>query len=125
MPNTTIAFGVALIIQGLTGYFASGKTSKTALIPAIPGGLLAVLGAIAHRVAARRIAMHGALAVGLVGSVVAFAGPRRKGPANPKASAARVAMSATCITYVALSTRAYIAGRCAEARHQSPESIVE
>ncbi len=124
MPNTTIAFGIALIIQGFAGYFASGKASKTALIPTIPGGLLALLGALSHRQSSRRLAMHLALGVGTLGSVAAFMGRRPGAAPNPRASAARAAMSATCATYVALSIRSYVAGRCAEARHE-PAGVAE
>lgn len=125
MPNTTIAFGIALIIQGIVGYVSSGKASKTALIPTIPGGLLALLGALAHRPGSRRLAMHVALGVGMLGSVAAFMGRRKTAAPNPRASAARAAMSATCATYVALSTRSYLAGRCADARHHEPVATAE
>lgn len=120
MPLTTIAFGIALITQGFASYFTSGKASKTALIPTIPGGLLALLGALAYRPASRALAMHGALFVAALGVVGAFMGRRRTGAPNPRAQTARAMMSATCATYVALSARSYLAGRCAEARH-SPE----
>ncbi|MEI7768638.1 MAG: hypothetical protein WCI67_01555 [Chloroflexales bacterium] len=122
MPNTTIGFGIALIIQGLVGYFATGKKSKTALIPAFPGSLLALLGALGHRAESRRTAMHLALGVGLLGSVGAFMGRRRMTSTTSKVAAARALMSATCATYIALSTRDYVAGRCAEARHQAAEA---
>lgn len=122
MPNTTIAFGIALIVQGFAGYFASGQTSKTALIPTIPGGMLALLGALGQREGSRRLAMHLALFVGLLGSLAAFMGRRKGAAPNPRASAARATMAATCATYVALSARSYYAGRCAEARHESAEA---
>lgn len=119
MPMTTIAFGIALIAQGFAGYFASGKASKTALIPTIPGGILALLGALAHRPDARRLAMHAALLVAALGIVGAFMGRRPGAAPNPRAKTARALMASTCATYVALSARSYVAGRCADARHST------
>ncbi|NTU79247.1 MAG: hypothetical protein HGA45_07560 [Chloroflexales bacterium] len=116
MPMTTIAFGIALIFQGIAGYVASGKASKTALIPTIPGGILALLGALAHRPNARAGAMHTAMLVAALGIAGAFMGRRRGAAPNPRAKAARALMASTCATYVALSARSYLTGRCAEAR---------
>jgi uncharacterized membrane protein (UPF0136 family) len=124
MPSTTITFGVALIIQGLTGYFGSDKASKTALIPAIPGGLLALLGAMAHRPGSRAGAMHAALVVAALSVVGAFMGQRRGAAPNPRARSARALMASTCATYVALSTRSYLAGRCATARASTEQATI-
>ena len=121
MPRTTIGFGIGLIIQGFAAYFGTGQVSKTALIPTIPGGLLALLGFAGQRAGLRRWAMHGALLVGLLGLVGAFMG--RRPNADPKVKAARALMASTCATYLALSTRSYLAGRCAEARHESPAQL--
>ncbi|HEX9369578.1 MAG TPA: hypothetical protein VF897_01175 [Roseiflexaceae bacterium] len=120
MPNTTIGFGLALILQGIGGYVASGRASKTALIPAIPGLLLALLGVAGRREKLRVPAMHGALAVGLLGVGASFAGARRGG--NPRARAARALMAATCGTYAGLGVRSFLAGRCAAARRFVAES---
>lgn len=116
MPMTTIIFGIALIAQGFAGYFATGQASKTALIPTIPGGILALLGALAHRPGSRAAAMHAAVAVAALGIAGALLGGRRAPSPNRVAKAARATMAATCSTYVALGVRAYVAGRCAAAR---------
>jgi hypothetical protein len=63
--------------------------------------------------------------VGLLGSVGAFMGRRSGAAPNPRASAARATMAATCATYIALSTSSYVAGRCAEARHRAAEVTQE
>ena len=94
---------------------------KTALIPTIPGGLLALLGFAGQRETLRRWTMRGALLVALLGLVGAFMG-RRPG-ADPKAKAARALMASTCATYLALSTRSYLVGRCAGARHESQAQV--
>lgn len=111
------AFSITLIIQGFAGYFASGKASKTALISPLPGGILALLGALAYRPDTRRGAMHIALFVAALGIVGAFMGRRPGAAPNPRAKAARALMASTCATYVALSARSHLAGRCATARH--------
>ena len=67
MSPTTIVFGMLLTLLGLAGYFLTGASSPTALIPAIFGVLLLVLGFLAHFEAARKHAMHAAATVALVG----------------------------------------------------------
>ena len=67
MANTTIGFGAALIALGLAGYFGTGADSPTALIPALFGGLLVVLGGMARDPGKRKLAMHIAAAVALLG----------------------------------------------------------
>lgn len=67
MGNTTIVFGVLLIVLGLAGYFATGQESATALIPAGFGIVLAVLGALSLDERRRKHMMHAAAAVGVIG----------------------------------------------------------
>jgi hypothetical protein len=67
MANTTISFGVILLVLGIGGYFGSGMVSLTALIPAAFGLLLLICGVIARDPAKRKHAMHFAAMVGLLG----------------------------------------------------------
>ena len=72
MASTTIVFGILLTLLGLVGYFLTGTSSLTALIPALFGLLLLVLGFLARSESMRKHAMHAAAAVALVGCVGAL-----------------------------------------------------
>ena len=67
MASTTIVFAVLLILLGGVGYFGTGTSSLTALIPSFFGLLLLILGILARSDAARKHAMHAAAMVALVG----------------------------------------------------------
>ena len=67
MANTTIGFGIILIVLGVGGYFGSDRVSLTALIPAAFGLLLVIFGALARDEKRRKMAMHIAVTVGLLG----------------------------------------------------------
>ena len=67
MATTTIGFGIVLILLGLVGYFGSGMVSLTALIPAAFGLLLLIFGVLARDDRRRKLAMHIAVTVGLLG----------------------------------------------------------
>ena len=67
MATTTIGFGAVLILLGLFGYFGTGMVHPTALIPAAFGLLLVVFGAMARDEKKRKMAMHIAVTVGLLG----------------------------------------------------------
>ena len=58
MSSTTILFGVLLTLLGLGGYFLTGASSPTALIPTIFGLLLLMLGALARSEPIRKHPMH-------------------------------------------------------------------
>jgi len=60
MAFTTIVFGLTLTLTGFLGYFMTGTSSFTALIPAAFGLLLMVLGFLARSEASRRNVMHAA-----------------------------------------------------------------
>ncbi len=67
MANTTIVFGVVLIVLGVGSYFGTNMVSPTALIPAAFGLLLIVFGVLARDEKRRKMAMHIAVTVGLLG----------------------------------------------------------
>jgi hypothetical protein len=67
LANTTIGFGIVLIVLGFGGYFGSDRVSLTALIPAVFGLLLVIFGALARDEKRRKMAMHIAVTVGLLG----------------------------------------------------------
>jgi mannose/fructose/N-acetylgalactosamine-specific phosphotransferase system component IIC len=66
LANTTIGFGIVLIVLGFGGYFGSDRVSPTALIPAAFGLLLVIFGALARDEKRRKMAMHIAVTVGLL-----------------------------------------------------------
>ena len=71
MPSTTIFSSILLILIGIGGYaygMVNSNASLTALIPAILGLILAVLGFVAKgKEELRKHLMHGAIVVGLLG----------------------------------------------------------
>jgi hypothetical protein len=120
VPHITIGVGGLLIALGLIGYFPD-QVSWTALIPAIFGVILAILGAMALRPGLRKHAMHVAVMVGLIGLI---AGLGRAIPvalsgeiSNTKAFAMVLAMAVICGVFVALCVKSFIDAR---RRRQTP-----
>jgi hypothetical protein len=118
MTKTTIGFGTALIVLGLLGYLLTGGASATALIPALFGLVLAILGFIAFKDIARKHVMHGAAAFGLLGVVATL--PRLLGNLGSALSGEAISISATlslllmfvlCAVYVGLCVRSFIMAR--------------
>ena len=67
MAATTRMVGLVLAVIGIVSYVGTGRTSPTALIPAIFGVVFLVLAYVARSEAARRHALHVAMVVALVG----------------------------------------------------------
>jgi hypothetical protein len=118
MPTLTTLVGALLTLLGLGGYASSGRTSKTALIPAGFGATLIVLGMVGRAEQLRRHAMHGAAAVGLLGVLGSARGlpaavrlARGHEVPRPAATIAQASMFALCSGYVGLSVRSFIAAR--------------
>ncbi|MEX0430364.1 hypothetical protein [Spiribacter insolitus] len=111
MPKQTIVFGVLLIILGVGAYLFSG--SQTALMPAYPGILLAVLGALAGAFQnARRHWMHAAAAVALLGALApASALVVRAAQMSPLALLVNVGMLGLCAVLLVQMIRSFIAAR--------------
>jgi len=109
MANTTIGFGVALLLVGIAGYLGSGAASLTALIPCGFGVLLIIFGAIARNEKLKMHAMHGAVLVGLLGVIGGAMSLRKLG--SPASTASKAAMVVLSLVFVVLCVRSFIAAR--------------
>jgi membrane-bound ClpP family serine protease len=109
-----IVFGAILIVLGVGGYLAT-MISWTALIPAILGVILLLLGLLARQEKMRMHAMHGAALVGLVGILGGgwrvIAALRSDNPINELAFGMNVAMAVTCAIFLALCVKSFIDAR--------------
>jgi hypothetical protein len=113
----TIVFGLLLTLLGLGGYMLTGTSSFTALIPALFGLLLIVLGFVARSDAVRKHAMHAAVIVGLVGFIGALFSLLRTPIALRSAAAvySQVAMVLLTAVFVGLCVKSFIDARRARA----------
>lgn len=70
MVRVSTVIGLLLLVLGLVGYFATGRESPTALIPAVFGVLFLVIALIGRKGGkARMHAMHGGAVLALVGAL--------------------------------------------------------
>ncbi|MFT4224900.1 hypothetical protein [Micropruina sp.] len=67
MTKLTLAIGALLTLTGVIAYGMTGAVSMTALIPSFVGVLLVAAGGLANTPRMHRHAIHGALAVALLG----------------------------------------------------------
>jgi len=115
MPGTTRLYGLILIVLGIASYVGTGRTSVTALIPAFFGAVLLVCSVVARTSeAARKHAMHAAVAIGLIGGLAALARglpAAFRGDATRPAVMAQLAMGVLLLIYVALGVQSFIAAR--------------
>ena len=118
MATTTIAFGVVLIALGLGGYFGTDRVSPTALIPAAFGVLLVIFGALARDEQRRKLAMHIAVVVGLLGFLGTVSGLIELPTlisggtvARPAAVISKSIMAALMAVYVAMCVKSFIDAR--------------
>ena len=120
MASTTIVFGLLLTLLGFAGYFATGTSSLTALIPALFGLLLVVLGFVGRAEHARKHAMHGAAMIGVLGLITAVLSLVITPPGLRPALAvnAEIAMALLTAVFVALCVRSFIAAKRARAARQ-------
>lgn len=115
MPRITILTGVILILLGAAFFVATGMAHFTALIPAIFGVILAVLGFAAGRESIRKHVMHAAVLVGLLGVLAAVGNVARKPDFTSLAVVETAVMGVILIVYVAMCVRSFIAARKARA----------
>ncbi len=114
MPSTTRYFGLILIVLGVASYMLTGRTSVTALIPAIFGAVLLLCALVARKETARKHAMHAAVAVGLLGALAALGRgipAALAGGAGRPAVLSQLLMGVLLVIYVALGVQSFIAAR--------------
>ena len=120
MPATTRYFGLILIVLGIASYVGTGRTSITAMIPAFFGAVFLICAMIARRSdAARKHAMHAAVAVGMVGMLAALVRgvpAAFRGDVTRPAVMAQLAMAGLLLIYVALGMRSFVEARKARGR---------
>ena len=110
MPSTTRTLGLILILLGLVGYFGTGRTSVTALIPAFFGAVFVILALVARSEAARKHAMHAAVMlalIGLIGALVRVVPAVLAGQVARPAVLAQIVMSVLLSGYIALGVRSF------------------
>ena len=117
MPRITVIFSLIYIALGLGGYFLTGAVHTTALIPAIIGVVLLVLGLLGSKEKLRIHVMHAALLIGLL-ALLGTASSLLKLPAafdgttaRPEAVFAQAATAVLSVVYLALGVRSFIAAR--------------
>ena len=113
-----VLVGIVLVVIGGIGWAGSGGESATALIPAFFGVPLAVLGLLAKKPERRKLFMHLAVLVGLLGAIgsgmrgIPNAGKLISGDAElPLATAMQLAMFVVCAVFVAHCVRSFINAR--------------
>jgi hypothetical protein len=118
VAQTTIGFGIALIALGVIGYAATSFASATALIPAIFGLLLLILGLLARNERYRMHAMHGAAVIaliGLLGSIRGVGGGVRLllggEVARPAAAISQTLMAILLAVFIGLCVRSFVEAR--------------
>ena len=114
MTSTTRTSGLLLIALGVGTYWGTGRTSITALIPAFLGALFVVLALVARNEAARKHAMHAAVAVAvvaLIGTLARVIPAVGRGDIARPAVLAQVAMSALLAVYIVQGVQSFRAAR--------------
>ncbi len=134
MAVPTMISAVLLIVIGVIGYanaepnLETGKVSPTALIPAMVGVVIGLLGALALQDSLRKHAMHLAAMVGLIGFLGGFMPLIRQNskglPFDPTAPAALsgLLMSLICAVFVGLCVKSFIDARKARQAKESAPS---
>jgi len=118
MAQLTVAVGGLLVVLGVAGYVMTSMVSPTALIPAVFGAVLAVLGLLGRAETRRKSMMHLAMGVALLGIIGSIGGlasvPVLLSGApveRPAAVIAQSVMAVTLIAYLGLGIRSFVQAR--------------
>jgi hypothetical protein len=122
MPTTTIVTGVLLIVLGLFGFIGTGSEHYTALIPAGFGIALAICGFLAKAPERKKLFMHIAVTLGLLGFLGTVMGIVKvvrmaagETIARPEAAESQAVMAFISLIFVALCVNSFIKARRARA----------
>jgi uncharacterized membrane protein YoaK (UPF0700 family) len=110
MTTVTIVVGAILVAIGLIAYVVTGFASVTALLPALLGLVLVILGLVARRVSAHQHAIHAALVMALLGAL-GSAQPLGGLPDAEPAAITSLLTILVCVAYLALGVRSFINAR--------------
>jgi drug/metabolite transporter (DMT)-like permease len=117
MPAAAIACGILLILIGVIGYIyglLNGNASLTALIPAVFGIVLAILGYLAKSKENLRMhIMHAAVLIGLLGFLIPAWRVLSKFNQLELSAAvvSQVSMALVCLVFVILCIKSFIDAR--------------
>ena len=137
MARLTLIVGALLIGIGLGGYLLGGSVdadgnayrSWTALIPAFPGVIFVLCGLIALAGdAARKHAMHAAVAFALLGAIAPWGRlPKTLSadPVNYLAAFSLIAMFVLCLVVLVAGIRSFIQARRARKEQQQGFPVVQ
>lgn len=119
MAGLSLVIGAFLIAVGIGGYLISDRASPTALIPAVFGVVIVMLGAYGREPTRRRTAMHLAMGIALVGVLGSAkgifdlgrwaAGDRSGG--LPLAPLSKTVMATLLVIYLFKGVRSFISAR--------------
>ena len=110
MHRWTILFGLLLVAIGLGGYYFADAKQPMALIPAVLGIAMFVCGVVAAQGAMRRLAMHVAALIGMIG----FVGPMVtifNDITNTAEVLAKGLTSALCLMFVMMCINSFLEAR--------------
>ena len=110
MAKTTTLVGLLLVVAGVIAWAVTDFASWTALLPAILGVVIAILGVAAQRSDNGRHAIHAALVVALLGLLGSIT--RLGGLADGSAAAiTSLVVVVVCAVYLALGVRSFVTAR--------------
>lgn len=118
MPTVTIVTGVLLIVLGAVGFIGTGSEHPTALIPAAFGLILAICGFVAKAPEKKKLFMHIAVTVGLLGFLGTVMGVVKvirmaagETIPRPEAAESQAVMAFISLIYVGLCVNSFIKAR--------------
>lgn len=118
MPQLSRLVGLILMVLGVASYLLSGMASPTALIPAVFGLVLSMLGYYGRHDSTQKTAMHVAMGVaiaGLIGSargLMSLPALLSGGEvARPSAAIAQSLMAVILLWYLVRGVRSFTAAR--------------
>jgi hypothetical protein len=121
VPIATIITGFLLIALGIVGYIGTGSSHPTALIPTYFGIAFAVVGSLAKNPARRKMLMHIAVVLGLIGFIATIGGAIRAMKMvtgeivdNPQAQESKAAMAVITLVFVCICVASFMRARKAK-----------